>query len=191
MSLLRQLHATAGDVSPPHAQEIRFPFGRHKGRLGLYLFVLVHLKNDSYHHLLVATVSPSVVMVILEGSYALGGRINRSSEAARLVLLHEHQAALLCIAFFELFPVSYVISQTLACDELDDGDSYLRADYSLSDVTSCHARCMVCALIIFCEHRIVIAMILACLRGQHRHDLAKTDRDGMAHLNPLHGLFAG
>ena len=51
--------------------------------------------NDFYDHLLLATITPFLVLVVLAGSYFLGKRRNCHSESAMREVRHKHQACLL------------------------------------------------------------------------------------------------
>ncbi|CAM9097393.1 unnamed protein product, partial [Laminaria digitata] len=155
-------------------------------------------ESDFYDHLLVATTAPLLVLVLLAGSYLVAKRRNRSrnssssssSESARLAVLHKHQAAVLYLAFFVYSPVSYKIFQTFACDALDDGDSYLRADYSVSCLTSRHSWYETYSLVMVGVYPVGIPAVFAWLIGRHRHDLVKENREELVQLKPLYGLWA-
>ncbi|CAM9828720.1 unnamed protein product [Laminaria digitata] len=105
-------------------------------------------------------------------------------------VLHKHQAAALYLAFFVYSPVSYKIFQTFACDELDDGNSYLRADYSLSCSTPRHRWYKDYALVMMGVYPLGIAAVFACLLAWYRHDLVKPDRESILCLKPFSGMWA-
>ena len=137
--LSRQFDAIAGDVYP----ELYHEFVSKLNLVNLDLdFVLTYsclFSNDFYDHLLFATITPCLALVVLAGSYFIGKKRNSSSESAMLEVRHKHQAAVLYVALLVYSPVSYRIFQTFGCDELDDGESYLRPDYSLSCLTARHS----------------------------------------------------
>ncbi|CAM9096218.1 unnamed protein product, partial [Laminaria digitata] len=146
--------------------------------------------NDFYDHVLFATITPLLVLVVLVGSYFIGKKRNCCSESAMREVQHKHQAAVLYVAFLVYSPVSYKIFQTFGCDELDDGETYLRADYSLSCLTYRHSWYKVYALIMVGVYPIGIACAFAGLVAWHRRDLIKSARGTMLHLKPLNAVWA-
>lgn len=148
------------------------------------------ITNDFYGRLVFATITPLLVVVVLAGSYFIGQFRNRCSESAMRQLRHKHQAALLYVAFLVYSPVSYSIFKTFGCDELDDENTYLRADYSLSCSTSRHSWYEAYALIMVGVYPVGIAAVFAWLLFLYRRDLTRSDRETLAHLTPLRGMWA-
>ena len=136
------------------------------------------------------TITPLLALVLLAGSYFIGKKRTSRSESTMGEVRHKHQAAVLLVAFVVYSPVSYRIFQTFGCDELDDGETYLRADYSLSCLTTRHSWYTVYALIMVGVYPIGITTAFAILLVSHRHDLVKPDRGTMLHLKPLIGVWA-
>ena len=130
------------------------------------------------------------MVVVLVVSYFIGMKRNSSSGSAMRDVQHKHQAALLYVALFVYSPVSYRVFQTFNCDELDDGEIYLRADYSLSCLTPRHGWYQVYALIMVIVYPIGIPSVFAWLLFSYRNDLAKSDRGIMLHLQPVQGIWA-
>lgn len=102
----------------------------------------------------------------------------------------KHLAAVLYLAFVVYSPVSYKIFQTFACDDLDDGQTYLRADYSLICSTTRHRRYEVYALIMTCVYPVGIPAVFGWILACNRHDLVKPNRATLAHLEPMNGMWA-
>ncbi|CAN0047245.1 unnamed protein product, partial [Laminaria digitata] len=146
--------------------------------------------TDFYHHLLLATIAPLVMLVMLAGSYLVAKKRNASSESAKSAVRHKHQSVLLYFAFFIYSPVSYKVFQTFSCDELDDGNSYLRADYSVSCLTPRHSWYTAYAFVMVGIYPLGIAVVFACLLAWYRHDLVKPDRESIVRLKPFHGVWA-
>ncbi|CAM9247685.1 unnamed protein product, partial [Laminaria digitata] len=146
--------------------------------------------TDFYHHLLAATIAPIGMVVMLAGSYFVAKKRNGSSESARSAVRRKHQSALLYLAFLVYSPVSYMIFQTFSCDELDDGNSYLRADYSLSCLTTRHGWYEGYALTMMGIYPLGIAVVFACLLARYRHDLVKPTRESILHVEPFHDIWA-
>ncbi|CAM9190523.1 unnamed protein product, partial [Laminaria digitata] len=147
------------------------------------------VNNDFYDHLLFATITPLLVLVILAGSYLIGKKRNSSSESDMREVRHKHQAAVLYIALLIYSPVSYKIFQTFGCDELDDGSTYLRADYSLSCLTRRHNWYEAYALVMIGVYPVGVAVAFAGLLFWHRRDLVKPDRITVVRLKPLDNVW--
>ena len=186
----RQFDAIAGDVYPELYQKFVSKLNLVNLDLDFVLAYSCLFTNDFYDHLLFATITPFLALVFLAGSYFIGKKRNSSSESAMLEVRHKHQAAVLYVALLVYSPVSYRIFQTFGCDELDDGESYLRADYSLSCLTARHSRYEVYAFIMVGIYPVGIAAAFAGLLFWHRHDLVKPDRGTMLHLKPSNGVWA-
>ena len=103
---------------------------------------------------------------------------------------YKHQAAVLYVAFFVYSPVSYRIFQTFGCDQLDNGETYLRADYRLSCLTSRHSWFEAYALTMVAVYPVGIAAAFTYLLLWYRRDLTKSDRETMRHLKPVQGIWA-
>ncbi|CAM9357520.1 unnamed protein product, partial [Laminaria digitata] len=146
--------------------------------------------TDFYDHLLVATIAPLVTLAVLAGSYIVATKRNDSSESAKSAVRRKHQSALLYLAFFIYSPVSYKIFQAFSCDELDDGNSYLHADYSLSCLTPRHSWYKMYALIMVGIYPLGIATAFACLLAWYRHDLVNPQRESMVRLKQFHSVWA-
>lgn len=185
-----QFGAIAGDVYP----KVYTAFVTKLTPINLDLDVVLSysciINTDFYDHLLFATIAPALVIAIFAGSYLVAKKRNKGADSAMRTVLHKHQAAALYLAFFVYSPVSYKIFQTFACDELDDGNSYLRADYSISCLTPRHDWYKVYALVMVGVYPVGIAAVFACLLARYRHDLVKSDRDSVPHLTPFHCMWA-
>lgn len=145
--------------------------------------------TDFYDRLMFATIAPPVLLLALAGSYLIGKKRNSRSKFGMDVVRGKHQSAALYLAFLVYSPVSYKIFQTFACDVLDDGDTYLRADYSLSCLTSRHSRYEIYALIMACVYPIGVPAVFTWLLFRNREELVKENRETVAHLQPLSGIW--
>lgn len=146
--------------------------------------------NDFYDHLVFATIAPLVALVMLAGNYLVTTKRNGTSESTMRSIIHKHQAVATYVAFIVYSPVSYRIFQTFACDDLEDGSTYLRADYSITcsgpryDWYKAYARIMIGV------YPVGIVAVFAGVLNYHRHDLVKPDRDALVHLKPFRGMWA-
>ena len=188
-SFSRQFSTIAGNVYP----EIYTRFISKLNPVNLDLeFVWSYscfIATDYYDRLLFATITPALVLLALAGSYVFGKRRNIVSEPAIRVVRQKHQSAALYLALFVYSPVSYKVFQAFACDELDDGGSYLRAEYSVSCLTPRHSAYEVYALFMVCVYPVGIPAVLTWLLARNRHDLVQPDRETMAHLQPSRGIW--
>ncbi|CAN0135269.1 unnamed protein product, partial [Laminaria digitata] len=185
-----QFDAVAGDVYPELYKAFVSKLTAFNLDLNFVLSYSCLVTTDFYHHLLVATIAPVGMLVMLAGSYFVAKKRNNNSESAKRAVQHKHQSALLYFAFFIYSPVSYKIFQTFSCDELDDGSSYLRADYGVSCLTPRHSWFKVYALVMVGIYPLGIAAVFAFVLAWYRHDLVKPDRESVVHLKPFHDVWA-
>ena len=187
---LSQFDAIAGDVYPELYANFISKLNPINLDLDFALSYSCFVANDFYDHLLFATIVPFLVLTVLAGSYVIGTKRNSGSESAMRKVQHKHQTTLLYIAFFIYSPVSHRIFQTFNCDGLDDGETYLRADYSLSCRTSRHSWFKAYALVMVLVYPVGVAAAFAWLLVSYRRDLVKSNREAMVHLKPLHAIWA-
>lgn len=186
-----QFDAISGDVFP----EVYKAFVSKLGPINLNMdYVLSYsciVRTDFYDHLLFATIAPLVALAILAANYAAAITKNGDSATSTMmgVVLHKHQAAAIYLAFLVYSPVSNAIFQTFSCDELDDGNVYLRADYSLNCSTPRHEWYKTYAHVMGCVYPVGIAFVFAVLLGRYRSDLNKPDREQIGHLAPFRALW--
>lgn len=105
------------------------------------------------------------------------------------VVQHRHLSIALFVMFMVYSTVSYTIFQTFECDQLDDGRSYLRADYSLTCSTSLHEFYRVYAGLMVMVYPVGVPCVFAWWLFKHRHELTKKDRASKAELRPLADLW--
>lgn len=158
--------------------------------LGFVLSFSCIVSINFYDNLLAATIAPIVIVVVLAGNYLVAVLRNTSSASEMREILRKHQASAIYLAIFVYSPVSNKIFQTFACDELDDGNSYLRADYSVSCLTHRHNRYKTYAKVMGCVYPFGTAALFALVLGRHRRDLIKPDRRNNSRLTPFRPLWA-
>lgn len=94
--------------------------------------------------LVIATVGPIVCVVILGATYVFARRrIPRTDTTTLREIRQKHVSALVWLAFLVYSSASSLVFQTFACDRLDDeelenGRTYLRADYRIDCDSSRH-----------------------------------------------------
>jgi len=187
----RQFDAIAGGVYPELYQTFISKINPINLELDFAFSYSCLVSNNFYDHLVFATITPLVALAGLAGRYFIAKMRNScSSESAMGQVRQKHQAEVFFLAFLVYSPVSYKIFQTFGCDELDDGKTYLRADYSLSCLTPQHNWYKVYAFVMVGVYPIGIALAFAGLLVWHRRDLVKPDRGTMSHLKPSSGVWA-
>lgn len=106
--------------------------------LGFILSFACIYDTNFYDRLLMATLGPAVVLSALGCTYLVALRRNRASEEAVAIVKNRHLSIALFVVFVVYATVSHTILETFVCDTLDDGNIYLRADYSLTCTTAKH-----------------------------------------------------
>ena len=90
------------------------------------------LVNVDFHgRLLMVTLGPILAMLTLVGTYSYVVRRPDASEETLKVARHKHVSSGLFIMFLVYTSASSMIFQMFDCDALDDGNDYLRADYTI------------------------------------------------------------
>eukprot|EP00903_Cladosiphon_okamuranus_P020904 g19197.t1 len=145
--------------------------------LGLLLSVGCVVDIDFHDRLLVMTLSPLVAMAFLGTTYTLAKRRNRHADAAVMEKDREkHLSAVLLVTFLVYSPVSSVLFQTFACEHLDDGKYYLRADYRLECDSQKHIGLQVYAGFMIVLYTVGIPLLYAALLFSNREILLDDSR---------------
>lgn len=84
---------------------------------------------DFHDRLLLSTIGPIAVLLFLAATYAAASRINGGDAETLQRIWNKHVSVVLLLTFFVYASVSSVLFQAFACETLDDGKNYLRADY--------------------------------------------------------------
>ena len=179
----------AGDVYPKEYTSFVSKLSPANLDIGFILSYSCIVTTDFYDRLLFATMTPPIVLLVLLGSYLHVKTRYCISEVASRVVRHKHQTAALFVVFFVYSSVSNTVFQTFVCDELDDGVSYLRADYSITCTTSRHSDFKVYAVLMVFVYPIGIPAVFAWWLARNRRDLVRVDRDTLVHLAPMKGIW--
>ncbi|CAB1118869.1 unnamed protein product [Ectocarpus sp. CCAP 1310/34] len=105
------------------------------------------------------------------------------------VVKHRHLSVALFVMFVIYATVSYTIFETFVCDPLDDGISYLRADYSLTCETETHTAYRVYAGLMILVYPVGIPCVFGWWLFKHRHELKQEGRERRAALKPAADLW--
>ncbi|CAN0590763.1 unnamed protein product, partial [Laminaria digitata] len=88
--------------------------------------------------LLIATVGPIVAAMFLGLTYVVAAKGSRGSAEVLHLIRDKHVSMMLLLAFLVYSSVSSIMFQMFACDDLEDGKKYLRADYRVECDSSKH-----------------------------------------------------
>lgn len=93
---------------------------------------------DYHGRLLISTIGPIIAILFLGGTYATAVSINRGNLETLQMIRNKHVSMVVLLTFFVYTSVSSTVFQAFACEELDDGNIYLRADYRIKCDSSQH-----------------------------------------------------
>lgn len=184
-----QFGAIAGFVYPEEYQNFLSSLFAVNLDIGFILSYSCFLTTSFYDRLLISTIGPVVVLAALGLTFLVARKRNANSELAIRAIKRKHLSAVLFVMFFIYSSVSYTVFRTFVCDSLDDGVSYLRADYSVTCDTRTHSAFRAYAAVMVCVYPIGIPFTFAWLLRFYRRDLSKPEREEMPHLEPLSGLW--
>lgn len=131
---------------------------------------------DFHDRLLVATVGPIAAMCLLGATYFVATWRNSSSPQALGAVRRKHASAVFLLTFFVYSPVSSTIFRTFACDSLDDGNTYLRADYTLLCDSAKHKAMQTYAAFMIAVYPVGIPLLYAVILYRNRELLRDGDR---------------
>lgn len=146
---------------------------------------------DFHDRLLVSTIGPIFVLLFLVGIYAFAVRTNRGSNATLQRAWHKHVSLMLLLTFLVYSSVSAVLFKMFACEELDDGVNYLRADYRIMCDSSKHRALQVYAGIMMLLYTVGIPVLYGCLLFRDSDVLKRDqpDRERLARVSSTSELW--
>ena len=133
------------------------------------------LSLDFHGRLLLATLGPIVVLLLLGATFTFAVLVNKSSEIELRPIRHKHLSAMLLVTFYVYSSVSSIVFQTFACEGLDDGKIYLRADYRIECDSSKHAALQIYAGFMILVYPVGIPALYAGLLFKDRNVLTMKD----------------
>ncbi|CAN0415640.1 unnamed protein product [Ectocarpus sp. 12 AP-2014] len=148
-----------------------------------------HFNTTFYHRLVVVTTIPLVLTGILRATYSMACRRHYGDKNGTSAVLRRHTSVFLVLAFLLYSTISSAIFQTFACDELDDGREYLRADHRLNCDTSTHLAFMVYAGLMIGVYPVGIPLVFAIVLWRKRSRLTVADRDDDVTIEPMKELW--
>ncbi|CAN0108913.1 unnamed protein product [Ectocarpus sp. 12 AP-2014] len=144
---------------------------------------------DFHDRLLVSTIGPLLAIGMLALTYLVALRRNATAGHAVIEKIrHKHVTVLLFVTFLVYSSVSSMVFKTFACDSLDDGNNYLRADYRILCSTSKHLALQVYAGVMAVVYPVGIPLLYATLLFKHREILVSASADKAA-AQPISSLW--
>lgn len=179
---LHQSAVIAGNAYPDVYEDFMFKLSFINVDIGFFVSSSCVLRTNFYHRLLFATILSLLILLVLAGTYRVAKNRNKRSETAFLEVKRKHLSVALFVVFFIYSPASFTIFQTFVCDQLDDGVSYLRADYSLRCSASQHASFVKFAVFMVLVYPIGVPLVACVWLANNHRDLKHADRDENPHL---------
>ncbi|CAM9133628.1 unnamed protein product, partial [Laminaria digitata] len=158
--------------------------------IGAILSSLCIVKTDFYDRLCFSTVWPLVVLSALAGISYITRKRNRRTQTSETVVQSKYLATGLFVLLFVYSSVSFTIFQTFVCHNLDDGNGYLRADYSVKCWTPKHDVYRMYASVMVCVYPVGVPAVFGWWLARNRRSLKEPDRQAMQHLTSFRGLWS-
>ena len=149
------------------------------------------LEVDFHDRLLWTTITPVVIMGLLGVTYFIAANKHRaSSETFFRKTRQKHVSTALLITFLVYSSVSSVVFQMFACDKLDTGKSYLRADYTIECDSDKHRALQIYAGLMIILYPVGIPALYAGLLFSNRRVLRDEKRREESHFaRPISDLW--
>ena len=136
--------------------------------LGWMLSASCIVDIDFHDRLLFVTLGPIIVLALLGLTYKIAVGKNRQSQRAVQNVQIKHLSAVLLITFLVYAQVSSILFQTFACEYLEDGKLYLRADYRIKCDSVKHKKLQVYAGFMVMIYTVGIPLFYATLLFKDR-----------------------
>ncbi|CAM9782397.1 unnamed protein product, partial [Laminaria digitata] len=128
---------------------------------------------DFHDRLIADTILPLTILGILGMTYAIAlRRDSTADDRLRERIRNKHLSAVLFLLFFVYSSVSSTAFGMFACDSLDDGEEYLRADYRILCTDAKHRALQGYAAIMILVYPVGIPLLFVVLLYRHRVVLA-------------------
>lgn len=131
---------------------------------------------DFHDRLIVSTLWPLAVLGFLTVTYTVAlRRKSASCETVREKIRNKHLSVVLLLLFLVYSSVSSNVFRMFACDSVDDGNSYLRADYRIMCTDAKHKALQVYAAVMIAVYPVGIPLLYAVLLHRHRAILSDSE----------------
>lgn len=132
-------------------------------------------KIDFHDRLLFTTLGPIICLAMLGVTYSVAVIRNREASEGLANIQQKHLSVVLLLSFFIYSSVSSILFRAFACEKLEDGNSYLRADYRIQCDSPKHKAFIVYAGIMTVLYALGIPALYTGLLLKDRHVLVNCD----------------
>lgn len=160
--------------------------------LGLIPSISCVMNVNFYGRLLFATIAPVAMLGALGLTYTVARSRNKHSPDALQAVRGKHISVALFVLFVVYSSTSFTVFQTFMCERLDNGVTYLRADYSLTCSTNAHKAWTTYAGVMIFLYPVGIPALFAWWLVSNRRDLVKVgsaDGSDADRLQPMRELW--
>ena len=187
-----QFSEIAGSVYPQQYEDFISTMAIVNVDVGFLLSNACIITTNFYNRLMLATVVPMVILFACACTFTIARRRGRGRDfsAAEDVLKQRHLSVVLFVVFFVYSSVSFTVFQTFACDSLDDGKAYLRADYSITCYTGTYTAYQTYAILMVFVYPIGIPAFFTWWLVRNRRELKRPERQSMSGLQSYRFLWA-
>ena len=160
--------------------------------LGWVLSAGCVIDTDFHDRLLISTIGPIVVLLFLAGTNCVASRMNRGETDNLQRIWDKHVSMVLLLTFLVYSSVSSMLFQTYACDLLEDGNNYLRADYRVECDSSKHKAFQVYAGFMIVLYAVGIPAFYGFLLFRDRDELTRDQahREHSARVTSISDLWS-
>ena len=128
--------------------------------------------------MLVSTLGPITVMIMIWGTYTVAVVRHSESEEALQHIRHKYMSAVILVTFLVYSSVGSAVLQMFDCEHLDDGNNYLRADYTILCDSLKHRALQVYAGVMVIIYPVGIPALYSLLLFRNRSVLTDEHRRG-------------
>ena len=149
------------------------------------------LEVDFHDRLLWTTIAPIVIMGLLGVTYVIAVNKHRGSpETFSQKIREKHVSTGLLVTYLVYSSISSVVFQMFACDKLDTGKSYLRADYTIECDSEKHRALQIYAGLMIILYPVGIPALYVGLLFRNRHVLRdEKSREQSSFARPISDLW--
>ena len=189
---LPQFNEIAGSVYPQEYEDFLSTMAIVNVDIGFLLSNACIYNTNFYNRLVFATVGPLVILFACKCIFSIAKRRARGLTVtpAEAVMKQRHLSVVLFVVFFVYSSVSFTVFQTFACDSLDDGKSYLRADYSITCYTATYHAYQTYAILMVFVYPVGIPAFFTWWLVRNRRGLVNMERQSMLDLQSFRFLWA-
>ena len=145
---------------------------------------------DFHDKLLIVTIGPIAGLILLGITYVIAASKHRHSKNALGNIWDKHVSMVLLVTFLVYSSISSTVFQMFACEVLDDGSNYLRADYRINCDSSKHKELQIYAGFMILLYPVGIPLLYTGLLFRDRTVLRKAaERNASSKVKPTSDLW--